>query len=317
MSLLSTARGVDAAGLGSRLRRSLDRNSGLLLVAPGLFLFAGFMFFPMAFLVYLSLFEGNVVQAITGGTTWVGVGNYVGTLTSPGFWGSMVYTMGFVASSVVLKICLALVVALALNHDRVRGKRLLRSVVILPMGLPVIFSVEIWSKIFSPARFGLANKLWFALGGEEAIAWFTSDTLLFFTYNVTEVWLAYPFLVIIIVSALQDVSEELHDAARVDGAGYVQRFWHVTLPSIKRPVLFGAILTAAASFQQFLIPFVFTTGRSGRAGETVLLYGYREALNANQYGEGASIMIIAVMCIGGFMWLAVKKGDLTEGVAEE
>lgn len=315
MTVLSTA--VDPRGLTSRVRRFLDRNSVLFLVAPGLFLFAGFMFFPISFLVYLSLFEGGVVAAITGGTTWVGLANYVTTLTSPGFWGSMVYTLGFVGSSVTLKVALAMVVALVLSHERVRGKRVLRSVVILPMGLPSIFEVEIWSKIFSPARFGLANKIWLSLGGETAIAWFTNDVLLFFTYNVTEMWLAYPFLVIIIVSALEDVSEELHDAARVDGAGYLARFWHVTLPSIKRPVLFGAILTAAASFQQFLIPFVFTNGRAGRAGETVLLYGYREALTANKYGEGASIMILAVVCIGVFMWLAVRKGDLASGVDEE
>lgn len=316
MGLLSTARGVDASGVAIDLRRAVDRNAGFLLVAPGLFLFAGFMFFPLSFLVYLSLFEGGVVAAITGGTVWVGVENYVATLTSTGFWGSMAYTLGFVASSVVLKVALALVAAMALNHGRVKGKRLLRSVIILPMGLPVIFSVSIWNKIFSPARFGLVNKLWLAAGGEEAISWFTSDTLLFVTYNVTEVWLAYPFLVIIVVSALQDVPTELHDAARVDGAGFLQRFWHVTLPSIKRPVLFGSILTAAASFQQFLIPFVFTNGRSGRTGETILLYGYREALNANQYGEGASIMIVAIVVIGLFMWLAVRHGDLTEGVAE-
>lgn len=303
-------------GVVGRLRRVASRNTGLLLVTPGLFLFAGFMFFPLSFLVYLSLFEGGVVQAITGGTVWVGVQNYVGTVTSPGFWGSMGYTMGFVATSVALKVALSLVVAMALNHRRVHGKRLLRSIVILPMGLPVIFSVSIWDKIFSPARFGLANKLWLTVGGKEAISWFTSDLLLFITYNITEVWLAYPFLVIIVVSALQDVSTELHDAARVDGAGPLRRFWHVTLPSIKRPVLFGSILTAAASFQQFLIPFVFTTGRSGRSGETVLLYGYREALNANRYGEGASIMIIAIVVIGLFMWLAVRQGDLTEGVTE-
>jgi len=77
---------------------------------------------------------------------------------------------------------------------------------------------------------------------------------------VTEAWLAYPFMVIITVSALQDVSEELHEAAKVDGAGHLARFRHVTLPSIKRPVLFATILTSAASFQQFLIPFVFNTG---------------------------------------------------------
>jgi arabinogalactan oligomer/maltooligosaccharide transport system permease protein len=138
----------------------------------------------------------------------------------------------------------------------------------------------------------------------------------FLSYNVTEVWLAYPFMVIIIVSALQDVPEELHEAAKVDGAGFLGRFLHVTLPTIKRPVLFASILTAAASFQQFLIPFVFNRGGPARANEFVIVYGYREAFRFQQYGEGAAVMILAIIIIGAFMFLNVKKGRLADGVNE-
>jgi arabinogalactan oligomer/maltooligosaccharide transport system permease protein len=200
------------------------------------------------------------------------------------------------------------------TNDWVRGKRFLRSLIIIPMGLPAIFTITVWRGIFSPAEFGLANQL-LSTFGVESVAWFQQRWLAFVSYNVTEMWLAYPFIVIITVSALQDVPESLHDAAKVDGAGFLARFRHVTLPSIKRPVLFASILTAAASFQQFLIPYVFNDGGPARKNELVIVYGYREAFEFNQYGLGAAIMLVAVVFIGIFMWVNVKKGRLAEGVA--
>ena len=103
----------------------------------------------------------------------------------------------------------------------------------------------------------------------------------------------------------------------IDGAGFVTRFFHVTLPAIKRPVLFASILTAAASFQQFLIPFVFNQGGPARANELIVVYGYREALSFSQYGRGAAISLLAVVFIGAFMWINVKRGKLADGVSDQ
>jgi arabinogalactan oligomer/maltooligosaccharide transport system permease protein len=221
----------------------------------------------------------------------------------------------FVGTSVTAKIAFSVGIALVVTGDRVRGKRFMRSLIIIPMGLPAIFVVTVWRGIFSTAEFGLANQL-LKSAGFESVAWLSQRWTAFLAYNVTEVWLAYPFMVLITVSALQDVPEELHEAAMVDGAGYVSRFLHVTLPSIKRPVLFASILTAAASFQAFLIPYVFNQGGPARANELVVVYGYREAFTFSQYGEGAAISLLAVAFIGAFMWLNVKKGRLADGVGD-
>ena len=297
----------------------------LLLVLPGLFVFSAFMFFPVLYLVGISftdarpanLFAGDgFVSILTfGEASFVGFRNYVTVLSDPQFWNSMGITWLFVATSVALKIGLSIGIALVVTGDRVRGKRLMRSLIIVPMGLPAIFTITVWRGIFSPAEFGLANQLlgWF---GVDSISWLSQRWMAFVAYNVTEAWLAYPFMVIITVSALQDVPKELHEAAKVDGAGYAGRFLHVTLPSIKRPVLFASILTAAASFQQFLIPYVFNKGGPARQNELVVVYGYREAFSFGQYGEGATVSIIAIAFVGAFMWLNVKKGKLADGVSD-
>jgi len=297
----------------------------LLLVLPGLFFFSAFMFFPMLYLVGMSLtnaepatvFAGDGLVALLtyGDAEFVGLANYIAVLTDPQFWNSMGVTWLFVATSVALKVLVGVGIALVLTGDRVRGTRFLRSLIIVPMGLPAIFTITVWRGIFSSAQFGLANQLLRWLGSQP-VAWLQERWMAFLAYNVTEAWLAYPFMVIITVSALKDVPEELEEAAMVDGANFFQRFLHVTLPSIKRPVLFAAILTAAASFQQFLIPFVFNRGGPSRQNEFVIVYGYREAFRFSEYGEGAAIMITAVLIIGAFMWLNVKKGRLAEGVED-
>jgi arabinogalactan oligomer/maltooligosaccharide transport system permease protein len=298
-------------------------DASLLLVLPGLFVFSAFMLFPVLYLLGISftnaepanLFAGEGVVAVLtfGDALFVGLANYVDVLTDPQFWNSFGVTWLFVATSVTLKIGASLAIALVVTSDLVRGKRVLRSLIIFPMGLPPIFTITVWRGIFSSAEFGLMNQLLTAFGA-SSVAWLSGRWTAFVAYNVTEAWLAYPFMVIITVSALQDVPEELHEAAVVDGAGFLARFGHITLPSIKRPVLFASILTSAASFQQFLIPFVFNQGGPARANELIVVYGYREALSFQQYGRGAAISIVALAFIGAFMWLNVKKGKLADGV---
>ncbi|AEM58370.1 sugar ABC transporter permease [Haloarcula hispanica N601] len=298
-------------------------DASLLLVLPGLFVFSAFMLFPVLYLLGISftnaepanLFAGEGVVAVLtfGDALFVGLENYADVLTDGQFWNSFGVTWLFVATSVTLKIGASLAIALIVTSELVRGKRVLRSLIIFPMGLPPIFTITVWRGIFSSAEFGLMNQLLTAFGA-SSVAWLSGRWTAFVAYNVTEAWLAYPFMVIITVSALQDVPEELHEAAVVDGAGFLARFAHITLPSIKRPVLFASILTSAASFQQFLIPFVFNQGGPARANELIVVYGYREALSFQQYGRGAAISIIALAFIGAFMWLNVKKGKLADGV---
>ncbi|SDM05762.1 arabinogalactan oligomer / maltooligosaccharide transport system permease protein [Halogranum gelatinilyticum] len=322
----------------------LDKqDTSLLFVLPGLFVFSAFMLFPVVYLIGISftdaapgnLFAGEGALSVLtfGEATFVGLQNYTevlfeGTFTvvlfgetlltlpiNGRFWNSFGVTWLFVATSVTLKIALSLGIALVVTGDRVRGKRFMRSLIILPMGLPAIFTITVWRGIFSSAQFGLANQILSSLG-LGTVSWLSERWMAFLAYNVTEAWLAYPFMVIITVSALQDVPAELHEAAMVDGAGYFSRFFHVTLPSIKKPVLFATILTSAASFQQFLIPYVFNEGGPARANELIVVYGYREALAFSEYGRGAAISIIALLFIGAFMWLNVKRGKLADGVSD-
>ncbi|WP_256391783.1 carbohydrate ABC transporter permease [Natronoarchaeum rubrum] len=318
MSLSSDS--VDRSWLTDRLPSSEDKAGALAL--PGLIAYTGFMLFPLFYLVFLSFTNARPPEdLINSNWTFIAFDNYLNLFQNPQFWQSMGITWLFVFCSMTLKIGFSIFVALVLTHERVKGKRYMRAIVIIPLGLPGIFKITVWRSIFSNARFGLANTLYINImelfgASPGPIQWLANRWLAFLSYVVTELWLAYPFMVIIIVSALQDVSGELHDAAKVDGAGYFHRFVHVTLPAIKRPVWFASILTAAASFQQFLVPFVFNEGGPARNNELILVYGYREAFvrTPQNMALASAIMFSALIFIAMFMWINVKKGRLADGV---
>ena len=325
--------GTGASGL-ARLRAAVpfsNRDWGLLLVIPGVVLFSSFMLYPIVYLFYISLTDATFAgSVIGGGAELIGLENYVQLLGDSQFWTSMSTTWLFVAVSLVIKVFVAVGIALLLNHARVAGKRYMRAAVIVPLGFPGIFTITVWRGMFSDARFGVFNTLLGRYNGvmsslpapefllfDVPIGFLSGRWEAFFAYVTTEVWLAYPFMVIIIVSALQDVPRELHEAAMVDGAGPLQRFRTVTLPAIKRPVLFASILTGATSFQQFLIPWVFNQGGPARQNELIIVYGYREAISFNEFGLSAAILIVAIAVIGLFMYAAVRYGGLAEGVGDE
>ena len=314
----------------------------LLLVLPGAILFVSFMMVPILYLVYLSFTDATTAStAFFGSADVIGLDNYAEIFTDLQFYQSFGITWLYVAVSLVIKIFVAIGIALLLNHSRVVGKRYMRAAVIVPLGFPAIFSITIWTGLFSDARFGVFNRVLFnyynpliertfsaidtvvffaavsapeMLIVTEPVGWLSSRWGAFFAYVTVEVWMAYPFMVIIIVSALQDVPEELHDAAKVDGAGYFHRFTNVTLPSIRRPVLFASILTAATSFQSFLIPWILNRGGPSRQNELILVYGYREAIAFDEFALSAAILVVAIIVIGLLMWITVKYGRLAEGV---
>lgn len=354
---MSTVSDVAQRFKESDVQSFLEQNSSAALVLPGLLLWSMFMLLPMAYILVLSFTNARPANIFSGDgrflgilpmgeAEFVGFENYVELLFSsqvadnllqgafgaafnvffsdpigffnPQFWNSFLITWLFVIVSVTGKVLLGIAIAMIMTGNRVRGKRYLRGIIIMPMGVPVIFSILVWRFVFSNARFGLLNQVLLGAGlVNDAVPWLSSRWFAFAGYVITEMWLAYPFMVLITVSALQNVNGDLLDAAEVDGAGFFSRLRHVILPSIKRPVLFATILTSAASFQQFLIPWLFNNGGPSRKNELLLVYGFREAFSFNAYGKGAAISLTALLFIGLFMWVAVKRGNLAAEAGEK
>lgn len=245
--------------------------------------------------------------------TPVGLENFKWALSDPKFRSAFVWTWIFVATSVSLKVIVGILLSVLYNNKYVKGKFFYRALLIIPWALPLLFSVMVWRFMFDPVV-GPINIMLKNLGVTNPPDWMTSVTWGFVALNIIEVWLAYPFMMTVITSALQSVPDTLIEAAIIDGANYWQRLTKVVIPIVSKPIAFATILTSAASFQYFLVPFIYNAGLF--EDRFLLLYGYRKAFGSSvpHYGRAAAILLIATIVLAVYMFVNMRITRLQEGV---
>jgi len=287
--------------------------SAFLFILPGFLLFLLFNLYPIIHSTYLSMTDTdfyNITKTGVDAPQFIGIKNFSDLVDTPFFYRAIGLSLLFAATSVPLKILVGLLFASILNSERVYGKPLLRSLAILPWVVPFIFSILMWRGMFS-LEFGAVNQI-FASIGLPAINWLFDATNAFIVYNIVEVWLAYPFIMTVVLGAMQNIPPELHESAMMDGAGMLSRMKKVTLPLIKRPLIFATILTSLASIGAFMVPFLINAGGPGRANEMMMVYGYKEAFLGGRYGYAAAFMVIAAIIYSIFIILSLKATKLTK-----
>jgi len=285
-------------------------NKAFLLVISGLLVFLFFNLYPIAYSVYLAFTNANFYN-IMGKYSVIGLENFRKIFFHPNtkFYYSLGRTALFVIISVPLKVTFGIALAVLLNSAIIRGRAIFRSLLILPWTLPAVLSILMWRGLFN-MDFGAINKILMSIGF-PAINWLNDTMNAFIAYNIVEVWLAYPFMMTVILAALQSIPPELYDSAQIDGAGRLQRLRYVTLPLIFRPLWFATILTSNASFQAFLVPYLLNGGGPARTNEFVILFGYKEAFQIGEFGYAAAFMVIISLVIMAFMFIGMKAGRMT------
>ena len=285
-------------------------NKAFLLIIPGLLVFLFFNLYPIAYSVYLAFTNANFYN-IMGKYSIIGLENFQKILFHPNtrFYYSLGRTVLFVLTSVPLKVAFGIALAVLLNSAVIRGRAFFRSLLIFPWTLPAVLSILMWRGLFN-MDFGAINKILMSIGF-PAINWLNDTLNAFIAYNIVEVWLAYPFMMTVVLAALQSVPPELYDSAQIDGAGRLQRLRYITLPLIFRPLWFATILTSNASFQAFLVPYLLNGGGPARTNEFVILYGYKEAFQIGEFGYAAAFMVIISLIIMAFMYVGMKVGRMT------
>jgi len=227
--------------------RTWVTNKAFLLIIPGLLVFLFFNLYPIAYSVYLAFTNANFYN-IMGKYSIIGLENFRKIFFHPStrFYYSLGRTVLFVLTSVPLKVAFGVALAVLLNSAVIRGRTLFRSLLILPWTLPAVLSILMWRGLFN-MDFGAINKILMSMG-LPAINWLNNTLNAFITYNIVEVWLAYPFMMTVVLAALQSIPPELYDSAQIDGAGSLQRLRYITLPLIFRPLWYGTLFSSNASF---------------------------------------------------------------------
>lgn len=271
-------------------------------VGPHLILFLVFILFPTVYGIYASFTKWDLVNK----PEWVGLQNYKTILFDNSstfhfqFTNGLRNTLWFVIISVPLLIIIPLLIALALQNKGVKGKGFFQAVLYIPGLISISAAALIWSLIFNE-QLGIINnvfhssKIWAA---QQPYAW-----LLIF---ILTVWGGIGGNMIIYRSALNGVSPDLYEAAEIDGAGSVRKFFSITLPSIKFPLIYTFVMTTAGAFNVFGQPLMMTKG--GPKESTYVLIMYIRNL---AFGSGQSIagMASAMAVLLGLIILVVSAAQ--------
>ncbi|MDL4774354.1 MULTISPECIES: carbohydrate ABC transporter permease [Thermomonosporaceae] len=283
-----------------------DARFGMGMAAPALLVTVALLAYPLVYSFWVSLHDQTLGSR--GRAEWVGLDNYRSVLTDPIFMPSLGRTVLFAAAVIAGTLLLGTVFALALNQE-FRGRSVVRGVLILPWSLSQITLALTFGWIFN-STFGPLNGALKQAGViDDYVAWFASGQVALTVMAVAFVWSLVPFATLLILGALQTVPEDLHKAARIDGAGPVRRFFFVTLPWIRDTVLVVAVLALINAFLAFALIYVLTGGGPGT--ETTLLswWGYTTAFRDLDLGRGAAIfylMTLAMVVLAALTALCIR-----------
>jgi multiple sugar transport system permease protein len=279
-------------------------------LVPYLALFATFVLAPIVIGLWVSL---HVWDFTIPRKPWNGLGNYKDLFDSesvvgPDFLRSMKATGIFTLFSVPLLVVVPLAVALLMNA-KFKGRNLFRAVYFAPYVLGVAVIAVLWRYILDN-NIGLLNRYLGAIGLPDDIAWTTSTPAAWFALIGVTVWWTLGFNAVIYLAGLQDISPELYEAAKIDGAGRWQQFRNVTLPGLRPVLMFVVIITIIASANMFGQSYLITQGQPGNETRTAIYYIAETGLKNFDMGRAAAMSFILTLCLlvlSGLVMLAFRE----------
>ncbi len=262
-------------------------------------LIAVFFVVPIFASLILSATDFDIYAvASPGNTRFIGFRNYTDLLRNSLFWTALGNTLYFVVVGGPLSVAVSLGAALLVNARLTRAKALFRAVYFVPVVTTLVAVAVIWRYLYDP-RFGLLN---YALHffGIAPIDWLGNRHWAMPSIILMTVWKNFGYNMLIFVAGLQAIPQDLYDAALVDGASGIQRFWHVTLPMLGPTFLFVSVTTMIGYTQLFSEPYVMTQGGPLHATYSIVLYMYEEGFRWWHLGYAAAIAFVLFgLVLGG------------------
>ena len=257
---------------------------------PALLPVAVLTIYPVAHALWTSLHQ---VMLLFPGEPFVGLDNYKAVITGEYFGVALKNSLLFTVFAAPLVVLLGMAAALFLNRQFF-GVNALRSIVLLPWVLPGAISAVLWVWIFHPS-WGVINLTLRKLGLiDRSIPWLTDPHLSFVSVLVAHIWTQIPFTVVLVMAALSTLSREMIEAAVVDGATPVQRFFYVVFPHIKAIVVVLLVYNALAAFTTYDIVYAMTGGGPGTATTLLSFHIWKESFSMYDFGAGSAVAFIVV-----------------------
>jgi multiple sugar transport system permease protein len=308
------ARSGTSRPVATRRRRAMALRTATpyLFLAPYLVLFTIFVLVPVVLGVYMSLHNWD---QFLPEKPWVGLQNYTDLFdgdspTSQPFWSGMRATAIFTALSVPLLVTLPLGVALLLNR-KFPGRTFFRAVFFAPYVIGVAVIGVVWRLLLDP-NIGIVNHLIGQLGLPSDTPWTTGLPWAWISLVGMTVWWTLGFNAVIYLAGLQDVDRQLHEAAKLDGATALQRFRHVTVPSLRPVFFFVLTVTILASANMFGQAYLVTNGAPGNETRTAIMYIAEEGFRNFRLGSAAAmsyVLSIFLMALSALVFLFLRPKE--------
>lgn len=273
--------GVRARRLRQHVRQRLW---GIGFILPAILFFCMFKYGPMLWAIGLSFTSYDMLSP----PRFVGLANYYSLAGDPIFRETLWNTLVYIGGSTALITAIGLALALAIN-SRVPGARHCMTLMFLTNLMPIIAVCLVWRFLFHP--YGLVNQL-LHLVGVGRIDWLTSSATAMPAIIIVTVWRFAPYFMVVFLAGLLAIPADYYEAAQIDGAGAVRRFWHITLPQLSPIICFVVVVSGLLCARIFLMPYIITDGGPGNATRVLSMLVYETGFSYLKMGRAAAISVV-------------------------
>lgn len=275
---------------GQRLRQSAIRRrrtlSGWTFILPNFLGFGLLTLGPVLALFYIAFTKWTAF----GTPQFTGLDNARRLIGDKTFWTALLNTLYYAGVHIPVTLVLSLGLAMLLNQ-KLRGRAFFRSAAFFPYFTSIVAVAQVWNMLFSP-EFGPINQFLRFIGLENPPDWFTSSTWAMPAVIVVSIWRETGYYMLLFLAGLQAVPPELHEAAKMDGANWLQRLWNVTIPSLRPTTFFVTVMLTIGSFKVLDLILVMTNGGPGTSTLVLSQYIYRMGFERNDFGYASAVSLV-------------------------
>ena len=282
-----------------------DLKDGILFCLPFMIVFALFLLFPMLFGLFIGFFDWDILST----RTWTGFGNYVKLFKDATFYSSLGHTLVFVLVSTPLLLVTGFLMALLVT-SRSPLKDAAENIFFLPYILSITVIGTLWAWLLQK-NYGIVNQFIKLFGGEP-VGWLTDTKYAMTSIIATTVWWTAGFNMILFSAGIKQISSEIYDAVKIDGANYVQTVFHITLPLVRPTTALCLILQIIASFNIFGQVYVMTGGGPHGSTRVLVQYIYETGFKYFKMGYSSAmayVLFFIILIISLFQYKAISTGE--------
>ena len=266
--------------------------------------------FPILFTMYISFTNMNTYHWFE--YDFVGFKNYARAVLTfdSGFLYALINTILWTAVNMGVQLFVAFVIANFLNVKWLKGKRIYKTILMFPWAMPGYVSILLWKTGMFNSQFGLLNQ-WLIDLHLPVVSWLSGDMIAFFSCTLVNLWLALPFMIMIMDGGLQSIDRAYYESATLDGAGAIVQSIAITLPCLKPIIGPAVIITVFTTFKQFDVIYLLTQQIGAQTGaqiHTVITYAYENAFITNNYGYSSAISTLIFIMLIVFAQMTRRKG---------